>query len=282
MAFAQFNAAPIQTTDAEFRAWGSALSAQLAAMGLIKHTDTGQIDWATVVRAAAGASAGFEIWRFNDTLQATAPVFIKLEYGSGSVQNNPGFWITVGTATNGTGTLTGVVGTRTNFSGGANSATAIACFISGSTNRISVQMFQGVATQANNNWFFAVERATDETGAETTDTIFTTCQQGSATIPMHQVVPTTGTVAVQQNSQNVVIATANGLYGNDAGVGMMFAQKGRLVLLKNLLLGASSGTASTTRGATMTVTHFGASRTYYVTWVYWDTANNFNGLMRYE
>jgi hypothetical protein len=68
--------------DATFRVWGSGLAAQIAAMGLVQTSDTGQINWATVTRPAIGALAGYEMWRFNDALQATKPVFIRLDYGS--------------------------------------------------------------------------------------------------------------------------------------------------------------------------------------------------------
>jgi hypothetical protein len=72
------------TLDSDFRSWGSGLSAQLAAIGLVKTSDTGQIDWTTVLKpTSSGQIRGFEIWRFNDALQATKPVFIRLDYGSG-------------------------------------------------------------------------------------------------------------------------------------------------------------------------------------------------------
>ena len=70
--------------DARFRAWGSAISAGLAAVGLVKVAVTGAVNWGTVVRGtaiAAGTPWGFEVWRFADALQATHPVFIKVEYG---------------------------------------------------------------------------------------------------------------------------------------------------------------------------------------------------------
>lgn len=93
--------------NATFRAWGSELSAKLAEAGLIKTADTGQIDWLTAARPVINTAAGYEIWRFNDALQATAPIFLKLEYGTGTGAATPGLWLTVGTGSNGAGTLTG-------------------------------------------------------------------------------------------------------------------------------------------------------------------------------
>lgn len=100
------------TNDAEFRAWGSALSAALAAVGLTQTADSGQINWLTVSRPGTNTAAGYEIWRFNDALQATAPIYIKVEYGTGGSTTRPQIWITVGTGTNGAGTITGQSSTR--------------------------------------------------------------------------------------------------------------------------------------------------------------------------
>jgi hypothetical protein len=101
------------STDAGFRAWGSEMSAKLAAIGLVQTSDTGQINWATVTRSAANVAAGYEIWRFNDSLQSTSPIFIKLEYGTNGAADRPNVWITVATGSNGAGTLTGQSSTRT-------------------------------------------------------------------------------------------------------------------------------------------------------------------------
>lgn len=97
--------------DAGFRAWGLELSTELDAY-LPKTADTGQINWATVTRPAVNTAAGYEIRRFNDALQATAPIFVKLEYGTTSVLTIPALWVTVGTGSNGSGTLTGSVTQR--------------------------------------------------------------------------------------------------------------------------------------------------------------------------
>jgi len=79
------NLPAFSNTDAEFRTWGSGIAAALQACGLVKTSDTGQIDWATVTRPGAShTAAGYEIYRFNDSLQATKPVLIKVEYGNGT------------------------------------------------------------------------------------------------------------------------------------------------------------------------------------------------------
>lgn len=102
------------------RAWAQKVHDALVAVGMVQTSDTGQINLATVTApSAAATAAGYEIWRFNDTLQATAPVFFKLEYGSGSAAANPQLWITVGKGSDGAGNITGTLfSRRSGISGG--------------------------------------------------------------------------------------------------------------------------------------------------------------------
>lgn len=104
-----------QNTDVTFRVWGLEMNTKLAAAGLVQTADTGQINWVTATRAAINTDAGYEIWQFNDAMQATAPIFLKIHYGSGSATNVPRLRIIVGTTTNGAGTLGGAVTTVRTF-----------------------------------------------------------------------------------------------------------------------------------------------------------------------
>lgn len=95
-------------SDATFQEWATDLYNKLVAVGLVQHTDTGQLT-SPVVAARPGVStnAGFWIFRFNDTQQGTAPIFIRVDVGTGGGTTTPRISITKGTGTNGTGTLTG-------------------------------------------------------------------------------------------------------------------------------------------------------------------------------
>ena len=84
MAKSIFGVAMSNSSVATFRAWGSALSAQIATM-LTRVAQTGDIDWITVARPAGGVYAGSEVYRFNDALQSAAPIFVKFEYGTSDV-----------------------------------------------------------------------------------------------------------------------------------------------------------------------------------------------------
>ena len=98
---------PERDTDATFREWGLELATQLAAVGLVQTADTGQINWVTVTRPIANTEGGFEVWRFADVQQATAPVYFRIGYGTHGVATAPRIQVTVGTGTDGAGTLTG-------------------------------------------------------------------------------------------------------------------------------------------------------------------------------
>jgi hypothetical protein len=99
------------SATADFRTWIQGIHAQLIAAGLVQTSDTGQINSATVNLPGTNTAAGYEIFQFNDTGvangQSTNPVFIKVEYGVGSPTDRPSLWFTVGTGSNGAGTITG-------------------------------------------------------------------------------------------------------------------------------------------------------------------------------
>lgn len=112
MATSSWTTGVLHTTDAEFRTWGSELSTKLQAFsatpGLTKTADTGQINWATVTRPAANTDAGYEVYYLNDSLNATAPIYFKIYYGTNTNTTNPRIRIEIGTGSNGSGTLSGL------------------------------------------------------------------------------------------------------------------------------------------------------------------------------
>lgn len=165
------------SSDANFRAWGDAISKCLDAGGLNKSTDTGQIDWTTVTRPAAGAYGGYEIWKLaTDTKFNDLGLFIKIEYGCGSTQTWATIAVTVGTATDGAGTLTGTVGTRRELKATATSSAAFdayCCSIDGTA--IAILPFRATSA-GNSNFTIHVERLRDNNGAVTADGIYTMIQ----------------------------------------------------------------------------------------------------------
>lgn len=183
--------------DADFRAWGSGIAAQLAAVGLVKADDTGQIDWLTVTRpVATNTYAGYEIWRFDDALQATKPVFFKLEYGVSAVVDRPALRITVCTATNGAGTPAGQVGMlRTVIAGASKTAgVVLPSYCSGSPSRLNL-CSNADANSSSLALLILVERTKNAAGEETGDGIVTYLASQS-----FQVIPFAGSVPNAANN----------------------------------------------------------------------------------
>lgn len=149
------------TTDALFRAWVSSVRAALEGCGLVRTSDTGQINTASVTTPSVSTYAGYDIYRFDDAEQSNDPVFFKVEYGHGaSSQARPALRITTGSGSDGAGTITGADGTTTALVGGSQSGT-------GTSNYIGASFFDGclcllldVGTSTE-RFFLVIERLRD-------------------------------------------------------------------------------------------------------------------------
>lgn len=186
-------------TDADFRAWGSGISAQFAAIGLIKTADTGQINWTTVLKPASSTTMqGYEIWRFNDALQASKPVFFKIEFGSGGIATAPGLTIQAGTASNGAGALSGSqIGNKVvnlNKSSVPAVGVVMPSYCSGSPSRLILATDSNTA-DATYLKLIVIERPRTSAGVDTGDGIVT--MYSSANGAQFQVVPFSGAVPTQ-------------------------------------------------------------------------------------
>lgn len=167
------------TASADFQAWIQFVDNTLVTTGgWVNTADTGQLVLASATSpGAANTKVGFRIYHMNDTLQATVPVFMRIDYGSSSIAGTPGMWITIGTGSNGTGTITGVL-----YNGGATTAptvvandsatTACDSYGSADTNRCSLLMF--VRTGAVDMLLFSIERSKDSSGNDTSDGLLLT------------------------------------------------------------------------------------------------------------
>lgn len=207
------------TADQNFRLWGGGLSAALAACGLVLQ-DT-SINWSTVLApTATNTFMGYEIWRFNDTLQATVPCFIKIRYGSsGGAAATPQIEITVGQSYSSGGTLTGNLSDVFTATPGSNNTTLFPCVVSGANNRLTFAMWVGNGSTAMLVFGFA--RTKDSAGADTSAGV--NIVQASASIKQ-QFLPAGG-VKFPATSLDAHVATVmyaasslSGNYGGEMGV----------------------------------------------------------------
>lgn len=259
MALSTFSVACKQASDAEFRAWGSALNTALAAVGLVQTADTGQINWTTVTYpTVANTYKGYEIWTFNDTLQASAPVFIRIEYGAGAAATSPAILLTVGVATDGAGTLTGVKTTAYQVKTATNSATAYTCRVSGATNRVVVAMWES-AGNASYALFFAVERTHDADGDDN--------DEGAVVLTHYTAAPTSrvlifasGEVGVETTWGALVPSTGTGASGANIAIYPVFSTKGTFLNPSSQLL--IHFAANITAGTPISFTYYGSTKEF--------------------
>lgn len=111
--------------DATFQEWATELFNKLVAVGLVQTADSGQLA-TPVVASIPGSStaAGYWVFEFDDAQQSTAPIFLKVEVGTHSGSTSPRIRFTVGTGSNGSGTLTGTALTTTRVACGNSPQTS--------------------------------------------------------------------------------------------------------------------------------------------------------------
>jgi hypothetical protein len=81
----------------------------LSAIGMVKTSDTGQVDWDTVTYPASESFVNYEVYRFNDSLQSSKPIFFKLYYGWAiGAGHQARMKLDIGTGSNGSGVITGL------------------------------------------------------------------------------------------------------------------------------------------------------------------------------
>lgn len=163
-----YSAALQQTSDAEFRDWGSKLSAAMTTCGHTMTADTGQINWATVTRPAVSTAGGYEIREFTDTMAASYPVFVKYEYGTGTAAALPALWITVGTGSDGAGNITGVLVARFKIGTAISNASSYESRVTGDTDRIAFILWN-TAIYTNSTHMLSIERSHDAAGDNTNE-----------------------------------------------------------------------------------------------------------------
>ena len=249
-----------QATDAAFRAWGKALSDALTAVGLPKTTDTGQVDWATVLKPAAiNTAQGDENRRFDDTLQASYPIFMKIEWGSGGGATYPSLWVTFGTARDGAGNLTGITSVRKQLNLGAVGAGNSTLYVCGDTNRVVAMLNVDVGANTLNAGF-AIERTHDSAGADTPEGfIFLTVLTAGAST-QGAFIFGTGVVNPEAALGALLPSVGTGASGASVALYPIFCSKG--VYLNPFLNVLVAFAANVTAGIQLSFTYYGATRAF--------------------
>jgi hypothetical protein len=156
------------STLTNFKAWAQPISTAFSTFGWLQSADTGQVNWSSIAAVPGSGAYVYEVWQPNDGL---ANFFLKVEYGNFSGATNcPSLRITVGTSTNGAGTINSgiIMGPFTTVNQAftpSSTTTQYECDFSGAPGRFGVMLWRtGI------NWspqFFAIERSVNSSGAYT-------------------------------------------------------------------------------------------------------------------
>jgi hypothetical protein len=216
---------------------------------------------------------GYRIYRMADSLQATAPVFMRLDFGSANAGTLiPNIWPTIGTGSNGSGTITGTMwdGGATLGIGGQNSATTAYgnCYGSAGTARFALAMW----IQVGNTQIpvvFTLERTKDASGNDTNAGLLLVYRISAAgSVAANRFLVFTGTQPSAEPGLSFVLSGINPseTFGGDIGVGILIhfkgvaQQPGTNIMFVNSSDVSSLGTVNLTLyGATRTYQHLGAS-----------------------
>lgn len=152
-------------TDAEGRKWAQGVHDAFLACGWVKTEDTGQATISSLTWPTTGvnAVAGYELWTLDDGL---APIVVKIEYAraasSGSV---PSIGVTVGTGSDGSGAVTGVMFPRafTAIATATGSSSEYPSYASGDGSSINLVLWPGSPGSGRACLF--IERQRTTTGA---------------------------------------------------------------------------------------------------------------------
>jgi hypothetical protein len=156
------------STLTNFKAWAMAVSSALSSFGWTLSSDTGQVNWSSIAAVPGSAAWVYEVWQPNDGL---TNFYLKVEYGNTAANtNSPGLRLTLGTGTNGAGTLTGFVtsalATNVTSAVTTNNSTPFECDFSGAAGRFSAMLWRN-GTGSNMQQLFTVERSLNSSGTYT-------------------------------------------------------------------------------------------------------------------
>lgn len=164
--------------------WATKFRETFLAGGWVQTSDTGQTNAPNLPQPSViNEMVGYEIWRMNDDLQVIAPVFVKIEYGAGPGPSYgyASIYLTIGSGTDGAGTITGVLLARTSAgSGNSNPAAAPPFYGSATPGRISVAWVD----PSPFSLIFSIERMCDAVGTPTSLGLNVLIHGGSATLSL--------------------------------------------------------------------------------------------------
>lgn len=264
-------------TDANMRVWVQFIEDTLVATGgWVVTSDTGQtLPSAIVHPTVANTKQGYRIYRMADSLQATFPVFMRIDFGSSANVASPAFWVTIGTGSNGSGTITGIL-----WNGGASATPNVAntqtttnqnCYGSASTGRASIALFISSAA-SDTALVFTIERTKDASGVDTGDGLLLVYNQVSSSLNVSRyIIYAGGAQPTAETGLSYILTQRNPsetFAPGDLGVGILIHFKGvaqqpgtNVMIVNSSDVGAEGSFSLTLYGATRTYQHLNGRMT---------------------
>lgn len=240
---------------ANFKLWAKAIDDFFGTAGWVTNGDTGAVNWTTLATAPTAGNFVFAVWKMGDTLQATLPVFCKMEYGN-QTGNIPQIAITFGTGSNGSGTLTNA-GTRYVHQNSVSTTTAFTSYLSGGTNRLSWLLWE-TSTDANALFALTVERHKDNAGADV-GTYFFTAMLDGVTIQQQSFSPLSPVPTENRLMAFIPVVNSTGVFDSTTWFCPVFPFVGKM---DNPVFMGIVKQGDATEGATVTVSMYGASHSF--------------------
>jgi hypothetical protein len=243
-----------------FQTLHGAVAAQLTGLGGWSYdAQTGDGDPAAATAPAADATACFRVYT---TTISGVTWYLRIDFGRATSNNGPMWKIQLGSGVNGSGTLTGQVGTQqkvaTNGSSGSRSL-----YMAVATGRFMLIAGQASDLSGGSSGFWSIHVDVDATGANTTTGIQLVGFTSNPTW-FSQPLPASGTVPT---AQVVVPAPSTNLSTNVIGGHTMifcpflFSEAGGLNPTPSMIC---VGTSDFTNLTTTTVSLYSVSRTFLI------------------
>ena len=167
----QFSTVVDHSTDAGYQTWLNEIHTELQTAGLVQTADTGQLTMPFAgVRPGVGAYSGKLVYKLNDSLFGSAPIYLLLEPGTAAGgTSQPQMRWSFASGTNGASVLNGVVSSAVNINTTSSPTSTVTTYV---TNICVVDGFFGLAWKlgsggSNNGCrgFFSVQRTVNAAGA---------------------------------------------------------------------------------------------------------------------
>lgn len=251
------------SVNANFQALMGAIDSNIQSFGWQLSGDTGQTDPSGASSPGTNTDAGYRIYNTND---GGTTVYMKILYGEGGSANIPRLTISLGTGTNGSGTLTGNTMTAVTLSHVSDNSGTHRLYMSGTAGRLMI--FLGDSnTTANLLCGISIHRSIDSSGAATNTGACVFIEYSNNSYKQ-QYLPLSGTVPSAESQWVAAFPSgASHIVGSAVMTGhpVTWDASGAHYPTPAVAIGGTTDFTVGSPGNTTTITLYGTSRTFLIT-----------------